>query len=61
MGQNIQLQREQTDFDFIVGQCLVFDENSACYILVRHNTLSVGDVKICLSRAVCRKTVFDRG
>ena len=30
VGQNIQLQREQTDFDFIVGQCLVFDENSAC-------------------------------
>ena len=37
------------DFDFTVGQCLVSDENSACWISARHNTLSDGDVKVCLS------------
>ena len=44
-----QLLGEQTDIDFTVGQCLVSDENSACWISARHNTLSDGDVKVCLS------------
>ena len=29
------------------ARCLVSDENSACQILIRHNTLCDGDVKIC--------------
>ena len=41
-----QLLREQTDYDFRVGQCLVSDENSTCWIPVRHNTQSDGDVKV---------------
>ena len=49
VGQKILLLREQTDFDFITGQCLVPDENSACWIPVRHKTLSDGDVKVCVS------------
>ena len=35
-----QLLWEQTDFDVTIGQCLVSDENRACYIPIRHNTLS---------------------
>ena len=37
----------ETDFDFNAGQCLVSDENNAFCILIRHNTLSGGDVKVC--------------
>ena len=32
-----------------VGRCPVSDEKSACQIPIRHNTLSDGDVKVCLS------------
>ena len=35
------------DFDFTVGRYLVSDENSACQIPIRHNTLSNGDVIVC--------------
>ena len=31
-GQNLQLLWQQTDFGFTPGQCLVSDENSACWI-----------------------------
>ena len=41
---NIQLLWMQTNFDFIVGQFLVFDEKSVCQIPIRHNTLPNGDV-----------------
>ena len=50
--------REQTDFDFIVRQCLVSSENSACYSAIRHNTLSNGDVNHSMS--VCHMTVPGR-
>ena len=49
VGQNAQLLWQQTDFDFIVGQCRVSDENSACSIYIRHNTLPDGDVKVRMS------------
>ena len=49
VGQNIDWQREQVAFGFSVGQCLVSYENSARYIRMRHSSLSVGEVKICLS------------
>ena len=49
VGQSIRLPGKQTDFDFAVGQCLVSYENRACQISIRHNTLSNGDVKVCLS------------
>ena len=44
-----QLPWEQAYLDFSVGQCLVSDENTACWIPIRHNTLSDGDVKVDLS------------
>ena len=37
---------DPTDFDFIGGQCHVFNENSACRIPSRHKTLTEGDVKL---------------
>ena len=37
---------EQTDFDFTVGQCLLSDENSACWIPIRRKTLFDDDVKV---------------
>ena len=40
---------QQTDFDVSVGQCLVSDRNLAGAILIRHKTLSDGEVKGCLS------------
>ena len=39
----------ETDFDSAVGHCFVSDGNSACWIPFRHNTLSDGDVNVCLS------------
>ena len=42
-----QLLLEQTDFDFNVGHRLMSDENSVCWIPVRFNTRSDGDVKVC--------------
>ena len=50
----IQLLWEQADFDFIVGQCPVSDDDSARWIPTRHNTLSDGLVKVC-----CLGTVSD--
>ena len=35
--------------DVTIGQCVVCDRNLACAILIRHKTLSGGDVKVCLS------------
>ena len=32
-----------------VSQCLVFDENSACWIPIRHKILSYGNVGQCMS------------
>ena len=40
-----QLLRDQTDLDFNIGQCHVPDEISACWIPIRHSTLSDGDIK----------------
>ena len=48
VGQSTQSLLEQTDFDSAVGLCLVTGENDACQIPIRHNTLSDGDVKVCL-------------
>ena len=45
----------QTDLDYIVGQRLASDENSPCYIPIRHSTLSDGDVKVC--RTTVRQNV----
>ena len=38
----------QTDFDVIIGQCVVSDKTLACAILVRRKTLSDGEVRVCL-------------
>ena len=43
-----------------VGQCLVSDENSTCWIPVRHNTQSDGDVKVCVC-AVRQYLTVERG
>ena len=48
LGQYIQSLREQTDFDFTVGQWFASHENSACYIPSRRQTLSDDNVKVCL-------------
>ena len=51
VGQYIPLPlvREQTNFGFTVRQRLASDEKSADKIPIRHNALSDGDVKVCLS------------
>ena len=38
----------QTDFDVIIGQCVVSDRNLAWAILIKHKELSAGKVKVCL-------------
>ena len=48
VGHNIQLLWEKTDLDYAVGQCLLSDGNSAHHILSRRNTMSDGDIKLCL-------------
>ena len=47
VGQNVQLLWEQTDFDVTVGHCLVSGDTNACWVPVRHNTVSDGEIKIC--------------
>ena len=37
---------------FTVGHYLISDENSACWIPIRRNTLSDGDAKACLCTTV---------
>ena len=49
VGQNTQLLWEQIDFNFTVGRCFVSDKNRVYYIPTRRNTMSDGDVKVCLS------------
>ena len=44
-----ELPLKPADFDSTIGHCPVSDENSACWVPVRHSTLSDGDVKVCLS------------
>ena len=44
-----QLLWQQTRFDATSGQCVMPDDNSACYIPLRHDTLSDCDAKIRLS------------
>ena len=39
---------QQTDSDVTVGQCLVTDRNPAFTILIRHRTVSDGEVQVCL-------------
>ena len=38
----------QADFDVVIGQCVVSERNLACAVLIRHETLSDGTVKVCL-------------
>ena len=49
---------KEADSDFTVGQCLETDENSACWIPIRHNTLSDGDVSLSVVRQCL---IVDRG
>ena len=59
MGQNVQLPWEQTDSDFTV------EPNSVLRLMriaharypIRHNTLSDGDVKVCLSYDIARRWI----
>ena len=37
-----------TNFHVTIGQSVVSDRNPACAILIRHKTLSDGEVKVCL-------------
>ena len=38
----------QTDLAVTIGQCDVYDRYLACAILMRHKTLSEGEVRVCL-------------
>ena len=65
--QNTLLLWEQTNFDFTVGQSLVSEENSACYISIGRNTIrwwrqSLSVVRRCLivDRGLYSKVTWSR-
>ena len=43
----------QTDFDVPSGQCVVSHRNPACAVVIRHKTLSDGEVQVCLLHGNC--------
>ena len=53
VGQNIQLPWQQRDFDGTIGQYLVSDENSVCWIPIKHNTLPDADLQVCHTIVSC--------